>query len=409
MSSRKIKKMKKILIALSFLFLFLFTANFVQAQDEKPVEIYFFWGEGCPYCAQESEFLDKMEDKYPTLTLKKFEIYNSTSNFELLEEMKDKYNAGHIHSVPVIFVGDYDPLVGYRNDYTTGNTIEERIRFCTQKGCLKPSEVSKEKAGVQEEEGTSSSLKEEKVDLPLFGEVNVSKSGLFIFSAMVGILDGFNACAMWSLCFLLTFLVSSGSRKRVFIIGGTFILVSGLVYFVFMSAWMNFFKFAGYLDPIRLVLSILAILFGIVCIKDFFAFGKGISFILPEKTRDKIVAKMKKLTKPGLALGATILGVAVLAFGVNLIEVLCTTGFPAIYTKILTAHELPSISYYFYLLVYIFFYMLDDFIIFSIAVLTLKSNKFERKYGRLSKLISGIIILLLGLIMLLKPELLMFG
>ena len=118
---------------------------------------------------------------------------------------------------------------------------------------------------------------------------------------------------------------------------------------------------------------------------------------------------MKKLTKPGLALGATILGVAVLAFGVNLIEVLCTTGFPAIYTKILTAHELPSISYYFYLLVYIFFYMLDDFIIFSIAVLTLKSNKFERKYGRLSKLISGIIILLLGLIMLLKPELLMFG
>lgn len=407
--------MKKILTVLLFLSLFLFTANLVLAQEEKEAEIYFFWGEGCPHCAKESEFLNKMEDKYPTLTVKKFEIYNDRSNFELLEEMKERYNANYVHSVPVLFMNSYNPLVGFRDEYTTGETIEERIMFCVTKGCLKPSEVNMEnrsKAEI-EEEASSYILEEEddeeRVDLPLFGEVNVSESGLFVFSAMVGILDGFNACAMWSLCFLLTFLVSSGSRKRVFVIGGTFIFVSGLVYFIFMSAWMNLFKLVGYLDVIRLVLGILAIIFGIVCIKDYFAFGRGISFILPEKTRDRIVEKMKKLTKPGLALGMTIAGVAVLAAGVNLIEILCTTGFPAIYTKILTSHELPTASYYFYLLVYIFFYMLDDFIIFSIAVLTLKSNKFERKYGRLSKLISGIIILLLGLIMIFKPDLLMFG
>lgn len=406
--------MKKIFI--SILFLFLFTANFSLAQEQKETEVYFFWGQGCPHCAKESEFLDEMEEKYPTLIVKRFEIYNSRSNFELLEETKERYDADYINSVPVLFIDSYNPVVGYRSDIITGASIEEKINFCVTKGCLKPSEVDMEKKpGREVEEGSSSfipekeSRKEENVDLPLFGEVNVSESGLLIFSAMVGILDGFNACAMWSLCFLLTFLVSSGSRKRVFIIGGTFIFVSGLVYFIFMSAWMNLFIFVGYLDIIRIILSILAIIFGIVCIKDFFAFGKGISFILPEKTRDKIVERMKKLTKPGLALGATILGVSVLAFVVNLIEVLCTTGFPAIYTKILTSHNLSSASYYFYLLVYIFFYMLDDFIIFSIAVLTLRSNKFERKYGRLSKLISGIIILLLGLIMIFKPDLLMFG
>lgn len=408
--------MKKVFITLLFLLLFLFTANYSLAQEQKETEAYFFWGQGCPHCAKESEFLDKMEEKYPTLTVKRYEIYNSRSNFELLEETKKRYDADYINSVPVLFIDSYNPVVGYRSDLTTGASIEEKINFCVTKGCLKPSEIDMEKKPGLEIENEASSFiddeednVEEKVDLPLFGEVNVLESGLLVFSAMVGILDGFNACAMWSLCFLLTFLVSSGSRKRVFVIGGTFIFVSGLVYFIFMSAWMNLFKLVGYLDVIRLVLGILAIVFGAVCIKDFFAFGKGISFILPEKTRDKIVEKMKKLTKPGLALGITIAGVAVLAAGVNLIEILCTTGFPAIYTKILTSHELPTTSYYFYLLVYIFFYMLDDFIIFSIAVLTLQSNKFERKYGRLSKLISGIIILLLGLIMIFKPDLLMFG
>lgn len=407
--------MKKAIILFLFSALFLMFGGSAVAQSEKETEIYFFWGEGCPHCSKESEFLDDLEQKYPTLTVNKFEIYNSRSNFDLLQDMSERYGKD-IRSVPVIFIGDYDPLVGYRDDLTTGKIIEERVESCIQKGCPDPEEVVKEDGQTVNGENTTSISEDgeevaetEKVDLPVFGEVDVSKTGLLVFSAMVGILDGFNACAMWSLCFLLTFLVSSGSRKRVFLIGGTFILVSGMVYFVFMAAWMNLFRLVGYLDIIRLVLGILAIIFGLVCIKDYFAFGKGISFILPEKTREKIVARMKVLTKPGLALGVTILSVAVLAAGVNLIEILCTTGFPAVYTKILTSHDLPTLDYYFYIMVYIFFYMMDDFIIFTIAVLTLKSNTFERKYGRISKLVSGIIILVLGLIMIFAPHWLMFG
>jgi len=257
-------------------------------------------------------------------------------------------------------------------------------------------------------EGTIAS-EEETIELPIFGEIDVSKMGLLTLSILIGILDGFNACAMWALCFLLTFLVASGSRKRIFLIGGTFIFVSGLVYFLFISAWLNVFLFLGYMDIIRIIISIFALVFGLVCIKDFFAFGKGISFIIPKRKRDEIVQKMKAVTDPKKALPATLLGVAVLAAGVNLVELLCTTGFPAVYTRILTAHQLPVLSYYFYLMVYIIFYMLDDLMIFSVIILTLGAKQFPDKYKRLSKLISGLVILILGLIMLFKPELLMLG
>jgi hypothetical protein len=250
---------------------------------------------------------------------------------------------------------------------------------------------------------------QETIKLPVLGEIDISKMGLLSLSIFIGILDGFNACAMWALCFLLTFLVASGSRKRIFLIGGTFIFVSGLVYFLFISAWLNVFLILGYMDIIRIIISVFAVVFGLVCIKDFFAFGEGISFIIPKKKRDEIVKKMKSVTDPKKTLTATILGVAVLAAGVNLVELLCTTGFPAVYTRILASHELPTLSYYFYLIVYITFYMLDDLLIFSVIILTLGAKKFPDKYKRLSKLISGLVILALGLIMLFRPELLMFG
>jgi len=247
------------------------------------------------------------------------------------------------------------------------------------------------------------------IELPIVGEVDLTKLGLLNLSILVGILDGFNACAMWALCFLLTFLVTSGSRKRIFLIGGTFIFVSGIVYFLFISAWLNVFLFVGYMEIIRILISIFAIIFGLVCIKDFFNFGQGISFIIPKTTRDKIVKRMQSVTNPKLALPSALLAVAALAAGINLVELLCTTGFPAIYTSILTRHELPALSYYFYLAIYIIFYMIDDLAIFSIVILTLGAKQCPDKYKKLSKLISGGVILILGIIMLLMPDLLMLA
>jgi hypothetical protein len=225
---------------------------------------------------------------------------------------------------------------------------------------------------------------------------------------MVGLLDGFNPCAMWVLLFLLALLVYTKSRKKMFIVGGIFIITSGVVYYFFMAAWLNLFLFIGFITALRIIVGLIAMFMGSINIKDFFAFKKGISLSIPEKAKPGLFKKMRKLVHEA-ALPATLLGVITLAFTVNLIELLCTAGFPMIYTRILTLNSLPMIKYYSYLLLYILMYMLDDFIVFTIAVVTLSSKKLTKEHGKILKLIAGLMMFILGLLMILKPELLAFG
>jgi len=373
-----------------------------DSYQEGPVEINFFYSTTCPHCAKEKAFLDELEAEYPEVVVNRYE---ASSNRDLLAQFYEDYEVpqdmwGY---VPVSFVGERY-WIGFGSDI--GQEIKNYVVGLL--GGESPGPVEPDEPSVPDGEGATSLLPE-KITLPIFGEIDVSRSGLLLFSILIGIVDGFNACAMWALCFLLTFLVACGSRKRIFLVGGTFILVSGIVYFLFISAWLNMFLLVGYLKVIQIAISVLAILFGLVCIKDFFAFGKGVTFILPRKTREKVGERMRKLTDPGLALPAVLASVALLAAGVNALELLCTTGFPAVFTSVLAAHNLPTSAYYIYLLIYVSFYMLDDFLIFSAVVLTLGAREFSDKYKRISKLVSGLLILALGIIMLVRPELLMFG
>jgi thiol-disulfide isomerase/thioredoxin len=393
---------------------FLIFAGFffpLVAISQEKTEIAFFYSSTCPHCAKEKDFLDELEEKYPVVAVNSYE---ASSNRNLLIQLYEEYEVpqdmwGY---VPVSFVGE-NYWIGFSSDI--GQEMETYVAQLVegleeQDDSNPPPEVTDEGEGEAEvEEASTAPEDSDKVTLPVFGEIDISKSGLLLFSILIGIIDGFNACAMWALCFLLTFLVACGSRKRIFLVGGTFIFVSGIIYFLFIATWLNAFLLIGYLKVIQVAISVLAIIFGLVCIKDFFAFGKGITFILPEKTREKVGEKMRKVTDPSLPLPVVLASVALLAAGVNAIELLCTTGFPAVFTNILAAQSLSTPTYYLYLLVYVFFYMLDDFLIFSAVVLTLGARKFPDKYKRVSKLVSGLLILALGLIMLVRPELLMFG
>ena len=381
--------MKKIPI-ITFLILMLAIAPVVFAEDK--IEVFFFYGDGCPHCADEKPYLQEMEQMYPELEVNYLEVWYNEANTDFFRSKMAEFDMKPT-GVPTTIIDD-KVWIGFSD--STKREITEKIAFCSETGCgieLPPNNNTNEKI----------------VELPIFGSVDVSKVGLFGFTVMIGTLDGFNACAMWVLTFLLSILVYSGSRKRIFLIGGTFIFVSGLVYFLFMAAWMNAFIFAGHLKFLQIAISLLAIVFGLINIKDYFFFGKGISLMIPEDKKPKIIKKMKSLLKPGPGIILTLIGVASLAFMVNMIELLCTAGFPAVYTKILTGYDLPAIGYYLYLLLYIVMYMIDDFIIFSIVVMTMSSKRFTEKYGRISKLISGLIILILGLLMLINPQILMFG
>jgi len=259
-------------------------------------------------------------------------------------------------------------------------------------------------------------LKQRKINIPFFGEFEVAGMAPFTLSLMVGVLDGFNACAMVALSILLAILIGTNNRKRVVLIGGTFIFVSGLVYYVFIAAWLNVFLFLGYLKIITYIISAAVIVFAVFLLKDYF---NDVICKLCNVKNDKadglltrfqkyLYAKANKTVSSEMPIILVLLAISVIAVGINMIELFCSLGFPLAYTKILATHNLPTYQYYLNLLVYIFFYMLDDLLIFLVAVVTLRITKVSDKYLKFVKLASGVVLLLLGLIMLFRPEILTF-
>lgn len=244
------------------------------------------------------------------------------------------------------------------------------------------------------------------IEVPLLGELSRSRLGMPAFTFLIGLVDGFNPCAMWVLLFLLSLLVNLKSRVKIVAVAGTFVLISGLAYFAFMAAWLNVFLLIGYLRPVQLLLGIFATLVGLIHIKDFFAFKKGISLSIPEWAKPGLYARMRRVVNAESLVGA-IIGASILAVLVNIIELLCTAGLPALYTEILTMQNYPPWKTYAYLALYNVAYMLDDTIMVTIVVVTLGKHKLQEDQGRYLKLFSGVVILILGLILIIKPSLLL--
>jgi hypothetical protein len=244
---------------------------------------------------------------------------------------------------------------------------------------------------------------EESITVPIFGKLNAGKLGLPLFTITIGLVDGFNPCAMWVLLFLLSILVNVKDRRKILLIAGTFVFISGLAYFVFMAAWLNVFLFIGYLRNIQIALGILAIVVGSIHIKDFFAFKRGISLSIPESAKPGIYQRVRNIVTAENMIGALV-GSIILAILVNIVELLCTAGLPALYTQILTMHKLPAWQNYAYLLLYNLAYMFDDGLMVLVVTWTLSKSKLQEHQGRWLKLISGLVIVVLGSLMLFKPD-----
>ncbi|MDG2222806.1 MAG: hypothetical protein P8L85_15615 [Rubripirellula sp.] len=246
------------------------------------------------------------------------------------------------------------------------------------------------------------------IDVPLLGELRATELGFPLFTFLVVLIDGFNPCAMWILVFLLSVLVNIRDRRKILLIAGTFILVSGVAYFAFMAAWLNLFILIGIARPVQVVLGLMALLIGVVNVKDFFAFKKGISFSIPESTKPGLYRRVREIMSAKY-LTAALTGVVVLAVIVNMVELLCTAGLPALYTQVLTMQEFPVWKNYAFLGLYISAYMLDDTVLLAIVVASLSHRRLQEREGRWLKLVSGLVILALGLVMILKPEWLQLG
>jgi len=411
--------MKKIFSLVLIVFIFSAAANFAVAQ-EKPVNLYFFYGDTCPYCKKAKVFLDGLKEKHPLLKISSYEVFDSRENAKLLLQLFETCGEEKRVRVPAIFIGD-EVIIGYLSEETTGQNIKKAVEDCLSRECSDPLERINECQFCQceGEQGeicqcqTCVCQVEEKEDqiinYPIIGKINLSKLSLPVLTVVLAGLDGFNPCAMWVLLFLIALLVNVRYRKKIWLIGGTFIATSGIVYYLLLTAWLNLFLAISYVTLTRIVIGLLALGAGLWQIKRFITYKPGVCEIAPvgHRWHERLSEKIKQVVQ-STALPATFFGIIVLALGVNLIEFFCSAGLPAIYTRILTLSQISSITYYLYLLLYTFIFMLDDMIIFGIAVITLSKIGFTDKYTKWSALIGGLLMLILGLLLAFKPDFLVF-
>lgn len=414
------KQFLKAFTLLTFLFLLLIPFGSIYGQEQsvtadEKINIYFFWGKGCPHCEKEKLFLKKFEENNPDVEVNDFEVWSSKENLNLMMEFAKELDVD-VKGVPFTVVGEHY-VIGWLSDEYTGKQIEEAVACGRSKGCPDLGAKIVKKEDEEPEIKGQGEVKEEKkkvigipesMDLPLIGEIETKDFSLPLLTIVLGVLDGFNPCAMWTLVFLISLLLGLKDRKRMWILGIVFIVTSAFVYFLFMAAWLNFILFIGMVTWVRIIIGLVALMGGGYSIREYIINKDGDCKVTNKEKRQKVFQRLKNITRKKsfwLAIG----GIILLAFAVNLVEAVCSAGLPAIYTQILSLNDLSTTQYYLYILLYIFFFMLDDLIVFFLAMTTLRMTGANNKYAKWSSLIGGILMILIGLILIFKPELLMFG
>lgn len=402
------KYLRKFLISILFtLFIFLTFNTKVVA---KSVNVYMFYGKTCPHCEEAYEYLNSIKSKYD-LNIYRYEVWYDKDNKILMNEVADFLDV-NVTGVPFTII-DNTAISGYANG-VTDETYRYHIKEASKDsfvdktgvklGVVDKSELKKEKEKVKED------VSHYKIKIPFIGKVDLKKLSLPVVSILIGAVDGFNPCAMWVLLFLISTLIGMKDKKRLWVLGLTFLISSSLVYLAFMVSWLSFAKMISGVALVRCLIAIFAIIAGAINLNSFInQIGEEDGCNVVDNTkRKKIFAKIKKFTHEKSFIIA-IFGVIFLALSVNLIELACSAGLPVIFTGLLAMNDLSPMEYWSYIVIYIFFFMLDDLIIFAIAVKTMELTGISTKYSKYSHLVGGLLMFIIGVLLIVKPEWLMFN
>jgi glutaredoxin len=345
-----------------------------QAGGDRPV-LEVFVREGCPHCAAAKEFLPQLARERPELRIVLRAVDRDAAALD--ELARHSRNADLWPPGVPTFVIDGRVLVGFESAQRSGPELAALIDGRSQAPAS--------------------------IDSRLAGPLSVSRLGLPLFTLALGLLDGFNPCAMWVLLFLLSLLVHLRDRRRMALVAGTFVFVSGAVYYAFMAAWLNVFLWVGLSDMLRWALGGVALVIGAFNVKDFLQPGWGPTLAIAASAKPGLYARMRSVLRAETLL-PSLTGVAALAIVVNFIELLCTAGIPALYTAVLAQQELAPAAHYAYLGLYIVGYVTDDALMVTLAVVALGSRKLSERAGQWLKLLSGVVMLMLGAAMILRPD-----
>jgi hypothetical protein len=360
---------------------------------EHQIRLYFFWTRTCPHCQQARPDIEAISLEFPWVELQSRELAGGNGNGRLYAQLAAEIGARPLSVPAFLFCGRL--LTGYDNRTGMGAELRRQLEECRMVLAR----------GKSPFDSAIASTRDTAAHLPGLGSVDLSEWSLPLVAMTLGALDSFNPCAFFVLLFLLSLLVNARSRARMLLIGGLFVCVSGIVYFLFMAAWLNLFLVIGQLQWITLCAGLLALIIGVLNVKDFFFLHAGPTLSLPQSAKPGLFRRMRALVAAD-SLPSMITGTLVLAVFANAYELLCTAGFPMVFTRVLTLENLPLAQYYAYIALYCGVYVLPLLSIVGVFVWTLGRHKLSEHEGRMLKLMSGLMMGGLGILLLVRPELL---
>lgn len=395
----------KLILGLLLIFLMPININAAEVVEEDEIVVHYFYSTTCTVCREVTSFLDEYLVDKDYITLIKYNVLEGGEYEEWFIEVTDTFNRDNL-AYPYIIIGgkdlqglyeikaDIDKVVNYYLENPDYSDIVEKIK---NNEVILPSDFL-----TEDFDGGRT------VTLPLIGEIELASFSLLLGAVFIGLIDGFNPCAMWILIFLITMLINLKDRKKMWILGLTFILTSGIVYYIIMMSWLQLVIQVALIQAFQIFIGILALVFSFISLRHFNRQRKidsGCEVTSVESKRKLIVRAKKVINNNNLWLA--IIGIAGIAITVNVIELACSAGLPVIYTTMLAYNDLSSFQSAMYILVYVIFFMFDDLLIFTIAVITFKVTGISSKYAKYSNLFGGIIMFVLGIILLFFPQILL--
>ena len=356
------------------------------ANGQPEVRLYFFWSLTCPHCTEAHPYIEAIPEARPWVKLHALELSRHPENVRQYRDMARQLGEDSASVPALLFCGEM--YVGWDSDATTGARIRQRLDDC--------------RARALSGKAAQAPLVEA-IRLPLIGAVDPASLSLPALTLVLAGLDAFNPCAFFVLLFLLSMMAHQKSRRRMLLIGGVFVLVSGIMYFAFMAAWLNVFQLFGHLAWVTLAAGALAVFVGAVNVKDFFLFGKGFTLSIPESKKPGLFHRTRAILNAD-SLPSMLAATLFLAVAANFYELLCTAGFPMVYTRLLTLADLAPAARYGYLAAYNLIYVLPLALIVAVFARSLGARKLTEREGRLLKLMSGAMMLELGALLLIAPD-----
>ena len=351
-------------------------------------EVHFFSVTGCPHCADQRAFNERLANTYPLIQILEHDAATPQGR-ALLDQMLEEREIVYEPGFPITIFGN-QVFGDWQSEETSGRPIEEALQLCLAGNCPPPTGKEPEEDGIV---------------LPIIGKLVLSEYSLPVLAVILGIVDGFNPCALWVLLYLISLVMTLRDRRRIWLIVGSFVLASGVLYFLFMTAWLNVFLFIGYIRPVTVVIGLVALGGGILQIMELIKTkGEIVCEVTSEESREKTMARMQRIVSSPITLG-TIVGIIALAFAVNAIEFVCSAAVQAVFTQVLSLAGLTTFQYYGYILLYVFFFMLNNLVIFGAAAFALTSNLGVR-YAKYARPIGAAILIILGVLLLFAPGLL---